>query len=71
LELRDRAGKLEGRWIANVPGFEMPAQLRAKGSDYSLVNLRSDRFSEIKIPNATSGNIEVDTFNFYIGVLRH
>ena len=71
LELRNKAGKLEGRWIANVPGFEMPVRLRAKGTDYSLVNLRSDRFSEIKIPDATSENIEVDTFNFYIGLLRH
>lgn len=71
LELRTKAGKLEGRWIANVPGFEMPVRLRVKGGEYSLVNINSTSFSEIKISNATSENIEADTFNFYIGVLKH
>lgn len=71
LELRTKAGKLEGRWIANVPDFDMPVRLRAKGSDYTLINLSSTAFSEINIPNATSENIEVDTFNFYIGLLTH
>ncbi|WP_207531724.1 M1 family metallopeptidase [Desertivirga arenae] len=70
LEIRRKEGKLMGRWIANTPGFDMPVRLRVKGSEYSIVELTSDHFSEIKLPGATAENIEADTFNFYIGLLK-
>jgi aminopeptidase N len=61
-------GKLFCRWIADVKGFKMPVKVRIKGGEYEFIT-PSTRFEPVNIKNATKENIEVDTFNYYIGVL--
>lgn len=69
LEIRFEEGKALGRWIADVPGFNMPARLRAGSTgDYQLVPLTT-AFKPLPIPNLTRENLAVDTENCYIGVL--
>lgn len=61
-------GKLYCRWIADASGFKMPVKVRIKGGDYEFI-APSTRFAPVELKNATKDNIEVDTFNYYIGVL--
>lgn len=61
-------GQASGRWVADVPGFSMPVRIRAKNGTYQQIQLGS-RFASIPIPGLSRENIEVDTFNYYIGVL--
>ncbi|WP_299289536.1 M1 family metallopeptidase [uncultured Mucilaginibacter sp.] len=68
LEFCFQNNQLLGRWIADVNGFKMPVKLRVKGGEYQFFDL-STSFTPINLPSATKDNIEVDTFNYYIGVL--
>ena len=68
LELRLEKGQLLGRWVANVPAFDLPVRLRLKGGEYKLVT-PTTKFKPLDLPGATRDNVEVDTFNYYIGVL--
>lgn len=68
LEVRFEDGKAQARWIADVPAFNMPVRLRLKGSDYQLVKL-STKMQPLDLPGLTKDNLEVDTLNYYIGVL--
>jgi aminopeptidase N len=68
LEMRFEKGQLAGRWVANVPGFDMPVRLRTKGGEYRLVT-PTTKWAALDLPGATPGNVEVDTFNYYVGVL--
>ncbi|TGE15923.1 M1 family metallopeptidase [Hymenobacter elongatus] len=68
LEIRQEAGQLQARWVASVPGFNMPVRVRVKGGQYSFIQ-PSSQFQPIELPGATTANLEVDTFNYYIGVL--
>ncbi|TWR29262.1 M1 family metallopeptidase [Mucilaginibacter pallidiroseus] len=61
-------GKLMARWISDVPDFNIPVKIRAKGGEYKFVNLRN-RFTPLNIDGVNKDNIEVDTFNYYVGVL--
>lgn len=61
-------GKVACRWISEVPGFSMPVSIRAKGGEYHQVEV-SNRMGLIPVPGLTRDNFEVDTFNYYIGVL--
>jgi hypothetical protein len=61
-------GRLYCRWIADVKGFNMPVKVRIKGGEYKFIK-PSTRFAPVDIQGATKDNIEVDTFNYYIGVL--
>jgi len=61
-------GKLYCRWIADAKGFKMPVKVRVKGGEYEFIT-PSTRFAPVDLNNATRDNIEVDTFNYYIGVL--
>jgi aminopeptidase N len=61
-------GKLYCRWIANVKGFNMLVKVRIKGGEYRFIAPTTE-FREIDIAGAKKDNIEVDTFNYYIGVL--
>jgi len=61
-------GKLYCRWIADAKGFKMPVKVRVKGGEYEFIT-PSTRFTPVELKNATKDNIEVDTFNYYIGVL--
>jgi aminopeptidase N len=68
LETRLEKGKLLGHWVAEVPGFSLPARLRLKGGEYQLVPLTT-KWQPLPLPGATRDNVEVDTFNYYVGTL--
>jgi aminopeptidase N len=61
-------GKLYCRWIADVAGFNMPVKVRIKGGEYQFIK-PTTHFEPVDIKDAKKDNIEVDTFNYYIGVL--
>lgn len=68
LEFRFNDGKTYCRWIADVNNFTMPVRVRAKGGEYQFIS-PSTKFKDIALPWITKDNLEVDTFNYYIGVL--
>jgi aminopeptidase N len=68
LEFMTLRSKLMCRWIADEPGFNMPVKIKIKGGEYKFIN-PTTRFSPVNIDGATKDNVEVDTFNYYIGVL--
>jgi len=61
-------GKLYCRWIADAKDFNMPVKVRIKGGGYQFIKPLT-RFTQVDINDSTKDNIEVDTFNYYIGVL--
>lgn len=63
-----KEGKAFCRWIADVRDFDMPVRIRTKGGTYQFIHPKR-QFTPIDIPGLTRANLEVDTFNFYIGVL--
>lgn len=68
LEFRFKDGKTYARWIADVADFTMPVKIRKKDSDYQFIEV--DRsWKEVTLPGANKDNIEVDTYNYYIGIL--
>ena len=71
LEFISAEGKLLCRWI-NVSNktFNMPVRVRVKGGDYKFIT-PTTRLAPVKLDGATEDNIEVDTFNYYIGVARN
>ena len=49
--------------------MELPVRMRLKGGEYQFVPLTT-KWAPIKeLAGATKENLEVDTFNYYIGVL--
>jgi hypothetical protein len=46
----------------------MPVKVRLKGGEYQFITPKT-RFTPLNIAGATKDNLEVDTFNYYIGVL--
>ena len=68
LEFRFEKGIALCRWVADLNNFDMPVQIRAKGGKYQFVT-PSTTFKAISIPGLTKDNLEVDTFDYYIGVL--
>jgi aminopeptidase N len=68
LEFNTVKGKLLYRWIARAPGFTIPVKIKIKGGEYKwLTPTRS--FMPVNIDNITKDNLEVDTYNYYIGVM--
>ena len=68
LEMRVEKGQLLGRWVASVPGFDLPVRLRVKGGEYRFVQ-PTTKWAPLDLPGATRDNVEVDTFDYYVGVL--
>ncbi|MCB2376540.1 M1 family metallopeptidase [Hymenobacter sp. BT635] len=68
LEIRQENNQLLARWVSDVPDFDMPVRVRVKGGQYGFIR-PTTRFQVIEMPGATKDNLEVDTFNYYIGVL--
>ncbi|MBW4888390.1 M1 family metallopeptidase [Mucilaginibacter sp. HMF5004] len=68
LEFRFEKDRALCRWIADVNGFTMPVKVRAKGGEYKFIS-PSTTFKPIDLQGITKDNLEVDTFNYYIGVL--
>lgn len=61
-------GRLQCRWIADAKDFKMPVRVKIKGGEYQFIT-PTTHFMPVDIKNATRDNIEVDTFNYYIGLL--
>jgi aminopeptidase N len=68
LEFRFENDKTYCRWVADVNGFTMPVRVRAKGGEYQVIS-PSTRFAPVTLTGITKDNLEVDTFDYYIGVL--
>lgn len=68
LEFMSRDKKLYCRWQADAKGFDMPVRVKTKGGEYQYIK-PTTRFTPVYIDGATKDNLEVDTFNYYIGVL--
>src|SRR5690606_18065147 len=64
----DHDGKTFCRWIAAVPDFDMPVRIRAGNGIYEWIR-PTTKLTPVAINGLTKANLEVDTFNFYIGVL--
>ncbi|MNN73435.1 hypothetical protein D3C81_1895520 [compost metagenome] len=65
---QDASGRIMGRWISAVKGFQMPIHIGIKGEKRQLIQL-DQQFRTIKIAGLNKENIDVDTFNYYIGLL--
>jgi hypothetical protein len=48
----------------------MPVRMRTKGGDYTFVNVSTSQ-SQVKIDGVTEDNVEVDFFNYYLGILKN
>ncbi|MGF7042355.1 M1 family metallopeptidase [Mucilaginibacter lappiensis] len=69
LEFTTREGKTLCKWTnADAKGFNMPVRVRVKGGDYKFIT-PTTRYSPVNLEGATKDNIEVDTFNYYVGVM--
>ena len=69
LEIRFEDGKTLARWVSEVDKFDMPVRVRLKGGEYRFIQ-PTTKFAMIKeLAGATKETLEVDTFNYYIGVL--
>jgi len=68
LEFMTMNGKLLCRWTSCVEGFNMPVRVKIKGGEYQFITPTS-YFRPVKIEGLTKDNLEVDMFNYYIGVL--
>ena len=68
LEFFNINGKFYCRWNNCVKGFEMPVKIRVKGGEYKFFDV-GGHTHPIDIDGITKDNIEVDTYNYYIGVL--
>jgi aminopeptidase N len=62
-------GQLMVRWVADAKGFNMPIRVRVKDGEYQFIK-PTTRFTAVNIKDATKDNIEVDTFNYYIGMMK-
>lgn len=68
LEFITIRGKLFCRWIASAKGFNMPVKVRVKGGEYKFIKPTAN-FSPVNIDGINKDNVEVDLYNYYIGVL--
>ena len=68
LEFMTMNGKLLCRWTSCVEGFNMPVRVKIKGGEYQFITPTS-YFRPVKIEGLTKDNLEVDMFDYYIGVL--
>ena len=69
LEIRFEDGKTLARWVSEVEKFDMPVRVRVKGGEYQVITPTA-RFAPVPaLAGATRETLEVDTFNYYIGVL--
>lgn len=68
LNLKWENGKLYGRWIADVTDFDMSIKIRISNNEYKFFEL-SSQFKEIDLKGVNATNLQVDTYNYYIGLL--
>ena len=69
LEMRQEKNQLLGRWVAAAPGFNLPVRLRVKGGAVPARAAHGQVAAAAAAGSHASDNVEVDTFNYYVGVL--
>lgn len=69
LELQLVGARVCARWISEVPGFTMPVRLRLLGQEYKWFSVGPE-LQPLDIGTTNLSDIEADTFNFYISVLK-
>ncbi|MDB5030033.1 M1 family metallopeptidase [Mucilaginibacter sp.] len=62
-------GKLNAKYIADAFGFNMPLKVKIKGGEYKFIKPGKGVFTPVGIDGITKDNLEVDTFNYYVGVI--
>lgn len=70
LELMEDNGKFFVRWISEVYEFNMTVPVRVKGGEYVVIK-PTTKWTPLNLPIKSVDEVEVETFNYYIGVLRH
>ncbi|MXV50090.1 M1 family peptidase [Pedobacter sp. HMF7647] len=68
LEFVNKDGILNCRWISDVRGFTMPVLVRKKGGNYQLIR-PSSNFNPVGINGVSKENVELDSLDFYVGVI--
>ncbi|GAB3303076.1 M1 family metallopeptidase [Hymenobacter tenuis] len=68
LEVRFTETGAQARWIAEVHEFNLPIRVRTKGGEYRTLPLTTS-LQPLNLPGLTKENLEIDTENYYIGVL--
>jgi len=68
LEFATVKGVLNYKWTSCVNGFTMPVKIKVKGGEYKFLSPTA-RFTPVPIEGITKDNVEVDTFNYYIGIM--
>ena len=70
LEIKlDDKNNVLARWISEVPQFEMPVHLGEKGKKMQRYSVGST-FKSIGLQVDNIENLDIDTFNYYIGVMK-
>jgi aminopeptidase N len=69
LELAVKNGQLNCRWIAEAKDFNMPLRVKISGGEYHFI-YPSAKFAPIDLVGISAENIEVDTSNYYIGLIK-
>lgn len=69
LELAVKEGKLNCRWIAEAADFNMPLRIRISKGAYHFI-YPSAKFTPVDLAGISAENIEVDTSNYYIGLIK-
>ncbi len=69
LEINERSSKLFVRWIAEAEDFNMPVRIRVGSGAYRWIK-PTRQFTLLDVPASEIREINVDTDNFYIGVLK-
>jgi len=68
LQLTWQNGKPYCKWIADAKGFNMPVKVKVKGGEYKFIT-PTTTLKEVDLPGADKGNLEADTFDYYIKLL--
>jgi aminopeptidase N len=61
-------GKPYCKWIADAKDFNMPVRVRVKGGEYKFITPTAT-LKEVDLPGADKGNLEANTFDYYIKLL--
>lgn len=69
IEFMTIEGVLYAKWNASADGFNMPLRVRVKGGEYVFIKPLKGQFTPVNIRGITKENLEVDLFNYYVGVL--
>ena len=70
LEFASKDGQLICRWQADAKNFSMPVRVKINGGPYQFIS-PNITFQPLLMTGATLQNIEVDTLNYYLDVLKN